>query len=93
MHHVTYQMSLLLADPGTRWARTAVSWVAGPSSYPLSSCSENIFNFGILRNFNRKFKSRPLPRTAEHWVAAPPSYPLDHEVVVERIISELPDEL
>ena len=32
-------------------------------------------------------------RTAEPWVAGPPSYPLDHEVLVERIISELPDEL
>ena len=31
-------------------------------------------------------------RTAEPWVAGPSSYPLDHEVFVERIISELPDE-
>jgi len=26
---------LLLADPGTRWTRTAETWVVGPSSYPL----------------------------------------------------------
>ena len=51
------------------------------------------------RNFNRKFKSKSLPevgfelRTVEPWVAGPSSYPLDHEVLVERIISELPDEL
>jgi hypothetical protein len=32
-------------------------------------------------------------RTAESWVAGPSSYPLDHEVLVERIISDLPDEL
>jgi len=32
-------------------------------------------------------------RTGESWVAGPSSYPLDHEVLVERIISELPDEL
>jgi len=32
-------------------------------------------------------------RTAEPWIAGPSSYPLDHEVLVERIISELPDEL
>jgi len=33
---VGYQMSLLLlADPGTQWARSAEPWVAGPSSYHL----------------------------------------------------------
>ena len=32
-------------------------------------------------------------RTAEPWVAGPLSYPLDHEVLVDRVISELPDEL
>jgi hypothetical protein len=32
-------------------------------------------------------------RTGEAWVAGPSSYPLDHEVIVERIISELPDKL
>ena len=32
-------------------------------------------------------------RTAEPWITGPSSYPLDHEVLVERIISELPDEL
>jgi len=26
---------LLLAELGSRWARTAEHWVAGPSSYPL----------------------------------------------------------
>ena len=26
---------LLLADPGTRWARTVEPWVVGPSSDPL----------------------------------------------------------
>jgi uncharacterized membrane protein len=57
------QMSPLLADPGTRWTRTAESWVAGSSSYSL--------DHGILvkrtililelphelrsRNINRKF--------------------------------------
>ena len=32
-------------------------------------------------------------RTAEPWVAGPSSYLLDHEVLVVRVISELPDEL
>jgi hypothetical protein len=32
-------------------------------------------------------------RTAEPWFAGPSSYPLDHEVLVDRIISELPDEV
>jgi hypothetical protein len=32
-------------------------------------------------------------RTAERWVAGPSSYPLDHEVLVQKIILELPDEL
>ena len=32
-------------------------------------------------------------RTAEHGVAGPSSCPLDHEVLVDGIISELPDEL
>jgi len=32
-------------------------------------------------------------RTREPWVAGPSSYPLAHEVLIEMIISELPDEL
>ena len=32
-------------------------------------------------------------RTAEPWFAGPSSYPLDHVVLVERIILELPDKL
>jgi hypothetical protein len=32
-------------------------------------------------------------RTAEPCVAGPSSYPLDHEVLVEKLILELPDEL
>jgi hypothetical protein len=32
-------------------------------------------------------------RTAEPWVAGLSSYPLEHEVLVERIILELPDEV
>ena len=58
------------------------------------------FNFGTWllfmrsRNFSRKFSnSSGRSRTAEPWIAGPSSYPLDHEVLVERIISELPDEL
>ena len=37
IYYVGYQMSLLLllADPGTRWARTVEPWVVGPSSDPL----------------------------------------------------------
>jgi hypothetical protein len=66
------------------------------------SCWENNFNFGTWwimksRNFNRKFSNSKSAvgrsRTAEPWVAGLSSYPLDHEVLVERVISELPDEL
>jgi hypothetical protein len=32
-------------------------------------------------------------RTGEPWVVGPSSYPLVYDVLVERIISELPDEL
>jgi hypothetical protein len=32
-------------------------------------------------------------RTAALWITDPSSYPLDHEVLVDRIISELPEEL
>jgi len=50
------------------------------------------------RNFNRKcFEVQVLAngrsRTAEPWVAGPSSYPLDHEVLVEKTILELPGEL
>jgi hypothetical protein len=45
------------------------------------------------RNFNRKISAGGRSRTGETVVAGPSSYPLHHEVVVERIISELPDEL
>jgi hypothetical protein len=31
--------------------------------------------------------------TAEPWIAGPVSYPLDHEVLVEITILELPDKL
>ena len=45
------------------------------------------------RNFYRKlnFLNPSRSRTGEAWVVGPSSYPLGHEVVVERIISELPD--
>jgi len=48
------------------------------------------------RYFNRKFSkvvAGGRSRTAEPWIVRPSSYPLDHEVLVERIILELPDEL
>ena len=50
------------------------------------------------RNFNRKFFKVPVfvgcrSRTAAPRVTGPSSYPLDHEVLVERVISELPDDL
>jgi hypothetical protein len=32
-------------------------------------------------------------RTAEVWITGPSSYPLDHEVLVDRIISDLPDKV
>ena len=82
---------LLLADPGTLWTRTVEPWVGGVSSYPLG----NNFNFpnelwgqGI---FTENFPNPSRSRTGEAWVVGPSSYPLGHEVVVERIISELPD--
>jgi hypothetical protein len=50
------------------------------------------------RNFNRKFSNSQVlaggrSRTAEPCIAGPSSYPLDHEVLVERTILDLPDEL
>ena len=47
---------------------------------------------------NYKFEEVQVPaggrsRTAQPWVAGLSSYPLDHEVLVERTISELPDKL
>jgi len=35
-------MSLLLADPGTPYTRTAGSWVVGPSFYPLDLVERTI---------------------------------------------------
>ena len=82
-----YQMSLLLpADPGILWTRTVEPWVAGLSSYPLG----NHFNFCI---FTENFLNPIRSRTGELRVIGLSSYPLDHEVLVGRIISELPDEV
>jgi hypothetical protein len=47
----------------------------------------------LTENFINSMPCRWWSRTAEPWFTGPPSYPLDHEVFVERIILELPDEL
>jgi hypothetical protein len=51
-----------------------------------------------IKEFYRKFSNSEVlaggrSRTAEPWIAGPSSYPLYHEVLIERIILELPDEL
>ena len=43
------------------------------------------------RIFTENFLNSNRSRTGEAWVVGLSSYPLDHEVVVERIILELPD--
>jgi hypothetical protein len=57
-------MSLLSADPGTWWARTAEPWVFG-SSYLLYLVERIVLILEIImrsRNFNRKFsKSKFMP--------------------------------
>jgi len=50
----------------------------------------NLRGRGILRE---NFLAGRRSRTAESWVAGPSSYPLDHEVLVGRIILELPDKV
>ena len=54
-------------------------------------------NYEVTKYSQKKFFIQVLAggqfRTAEPWVAGPSSYPLDHEVLVEMIISELPDEV
>ena len=54
-------------------------------NYEVEEILQKIFLIQVLAS--------PRSRTAEPWVAGPSSYPLDHEVLVERIISELPDVL
>ena len=99
-----YQMSLppLFADHGTRWTGTAEPWVVGPSFCPLDIVERiililelryELWGQGILtENFLNRSPCRRF-RTAEPWVGGPSSYPLDHDVLVERIILELPDEV
>jgi len=45
------------------------------------------------KNFHIQVFASGRSRTAEPWVAGSSSYPLDHEVLVERIILDLPDKL
>ena len=45
------------------------------------------------KNFQLQVLAGGRNRTAEPWIAGQSSYPLDHEVLVERIILDLPDEL
>ena len=41
--------------------------------------------------FTENFLNPSRSRTREAWIVGPSSYPLGHDVLVERIISELPD--
>ena len=104
--HVGCQMSLLLEDPGTRWTRTAEPSVAGSSSYSLYhgilvkrtililELPADLLGREILtENFLIQVLAGGRSRTGEPWVVWPSSYPLDHEVLVEIIISDLPDEV
>ena len=72
------------------------------SSYPLNLVERTILILelrgelrgrGILTEKFLQVLAGCRSRTAEPWVAGPSSYPLDHDVFVERIILELPDEL
>jgi hypothetical protein len=47
----------------------------------------------LQKNFFIQVLAGGRSRTEAAWVAGPSSCPLDHEVLVEKIISELPDEL
>jgi hypothetical protein len=86
-----YCCCLRILEPGGLNCWPLGCWAA---VFPLDY--ENNFNFdelwgrGIL---TENFLAGGRSRTAERWVAGPSSYPLDHEVVVERIILELPDEV
>ena len=96
---------LLLADPGTRWTEAAEPWALAPSYYSLDN--EMLVEKVILileipnelwgreifaENFLIQVLAGGRSRTAEVRFAGPSSYPLDHQVFVEWIISELPDE-
>jgi hypothetical protein len=94
-------MSLPLppAGPGTQWTRTAEPWVVGPSSYPLDLVKRIILILELRDELlgrvilPENFLGGGRSRTAVSSFTGPSSYPLDHEVVIERIILELPDEL
>jgi hypothetical protein len=86
---------LRILEPGG--LGTVEPWVVGPSSYPLGVV-ETIILILELRDEDRgilteNFLAGGRSRTGEAWIALPSSYPLDHEVLVKRIILELPDEL
>ena len=59
----------------------------------LSFLAGNLFKGILTENFLCLILAGGRSRTAEPWITGPSSYPLDHEGLVERIISELPDEL
>ena len=72
------------------------------SSYPIDLVERTILILelrgelrgrGILTEKFLQVLAGCRSRTAEPWFARPASYPLAHEVLVERIIPELPDEL
>ena len=57
-------------------------------NYEVEEFLQKIFLVQVLAS-----PCRGWSRTAEPWIAGPSSYPLDHEGLVDRIISELPDVL
>jgi len=54
-------------------------------NYEIKEFKQKIFKLQVLAGGRS--------RTAEAWITGPSSYPLDHEVVVERIILDLPDKV
>jgi hypothetical protein len=55
------------------------------TNYEITEFQQKNFQFQVLAGGRS--------RTAEVWTTGPSSYPLDHEVLVERIILDLPDEM
>ena len=84
-------MSLLPADPGTPETSAAKPCVVRPRN--LSFLAGNLFKGILTENFLCLILAGGRSRTAEPWITGPSSYPLDHEGLVGRIISELPDKL
>ena len=68
-------------------------YLVGPSFYPLYLVERIILILELRGILTENFLGGDRSRTAEAWVAGPSTYPLDHEVLVEGIILELPDEV